>query len=61
MSRLPISWRILPLGRGRDPALWHWEQHSSPDVLVRRSAGFRTFTHCLDDAIANGYLAAALV
>ena len=54
------SWRVLPIGTGSDGALWHWEQHSADAVLVKRSPGFRDYGDCLDDAIRNGYLAAAL-
>ena len=54
------SWKILPIGTGSEGALWHWEQHSESAVLIKRSAGFREYGECLDDAINNGYLAAAL-
>lgn len=53
-------WRILPIGSTPDGALWYWERHSRAGALVARSAGFQTHGACLDDAIAHGYLAAAL-
>ena len=53
-------WLIRPISTGRQHALWFWETRDAAGLLTARSTGFANHGACLDDAIAHGYLAAAL-
>jgi hypothetical protein len=59
-ERTASFWLIRPIGTGPKHASWFWETRNASGALTARSAGFANHGACLDDAIAHGYLAAAL-